>query len=633
MQNVSRRSFIGGITAATAGLAVMGGMPLGALATEQAYTPGTYTATKIGRRNPITVETEFSSDSIVDVRIVEANETPYISEVALETIPADIVKYQSLGIDTVTGATLTSFAILSAVADCVEQAGGDVKALEDAPGAPASTEVVDIDADIVICGAGASGMAAAVAAAQSGAQRVVVLEKTSNMGGNCLVSGGYLEYINPPEEMRAEMNDGFAALFEETLEKGLELGVPQEYVDTVRDEYDAYYADGNTKVFDSDTLYAIDYVNRAGGTFDTWVSYAPMIDDLNQWLTDMGFEWTPCCAIVGFPWPRQSTCTTGNCGEGYFNTFSTRMEADGLPIEILAQTPATELIVEDGVVTGVVGQCDDGTVYNVRSKNGVILATGGFSGNPDMLKQYNKVWNWDADTIIPTTNAYGHSGDAITMTKDLGAMLALLEAPMCFPYSDCKNFSTETIVGDTGNCLIVNTAGQRFVNETLSREEISAALMEQDEPKMFIITDSANCLINDGITQFGAEAEKLIEDGHLFRADSLEELAELVGIDPEALVNTVADYNGMIDAGADPQFGRTVFTETSYIRTAPFYASPRTWAAHITIGGLATDPTFRVVREDGTPIEGLYCVGEAAAGFAGIGCMCTGMTCARMLFA
>lgn len=634
---LSRRTFIGSAAVLAAGTAAgfTGCAPQNLSETSSAsFTPGTYTATARGKRNPITVEVTFDEAEILEVSIAKANETRRIADMALETIPADIVAYQSLNIDAVTGATLTSNAILTAVSDCVDQAGGDSSKLKTADGAPRKTDVVDLEADVIVCGAGASGIAAAVAAAESGAENVIVLEKTSNMGGNCLVSGGYLEYINPPQEMRAQMNDGFAELFESTLSIGLEMGVPQEYADKVRADYDAYYASGYTTVFDSEELYAIDYVHRAGGTIETWQAYAPMIVDLSQWLTDIGFQWRkPCCAIVGFPWPRQSASVTGNCGEGFFDTFEHYTLGENLPVQIIPLTPMTELIVENGAVVGVVGTCDDGTTYNIRSKKGVILATGGFAGNPDMLKQYNTKWDWSADTAIPTTNAFGHTGDAITLTRDLSAAVALVESPMVFPYADCQNYSTETIVGDTGNCLIVGTEGKRFVDESLSREDISKAIMAQSEEKMFIISDAENCLIDDGITQFGADANKLIEDGHLFRADSLEELAGLMGVDAKALTDTVDKFNGMVNSGKDPDYGRTVFTETSYVKTPPFYASPRTWAAHITLGGLVVDEHFQVLTEEGVPIEGLYCVGECACGFGGIGSMCTGMVCGRQLVA
>ena len=196
---------------------------------------------------------------------------------------------------------------------------------------------------------------------------------------------------------------------------------------------------------------------------------------------------------------------------------------------------------------------------------------------------------------------------------------------MCFPLADCKDYSTETIVGDTGNCLFVNAEGKRFVNECASRYEITKALMGQTDQKGFIISDAGNCLIEDGLTQFKSDPEKLIARGQLFRADTLAELAELAGIDSAALAETVETYNAYARAYKDEEFGRTSFTESSPIEEGPFYASPRTWAAHITMCGLACDDQRHVLGQDGAPIPGLYVAGEMVPGHGGISSMGDGV--------
>ena len=162
-------------------------------------------------------------------------------------------------------------------------------------------------------------------------------------------------------------------------------------------------------------------------------------------------------------------------------------------------------------------------------------------------------------------------------------------------------------MGDTGNCLFVNAEGGRFVNECASRCEITGALMGQTDQKGFIISDAGNCLIEDGLTQFKSDPEKLIARGQLFRADTLEELAD---IDPAALAETVESYSAYARAYKDEEFGHTSSTESSPIEEGPFYASPRTWAVHITACGIACDDRQRVLGQDGTPIPGLYVSGE-----------------------
>lgn len=629
---IDRRGFVR-LSVAGAAATMLGTSAGVAMANEPAttYMPGSYVGTAMGKRGPVVVKTTFDETSISAIEIVEHRETRYISDMALDRLPRAIVEHQSLNIDSITGATFTSYAIKAAVADCVEQAGGDVKALESAACPEKRAETVEMNADVVVVGGGASGMAAAVAAAQGGARSVVVMEKTSNIGGNALVSGGYIHYIYAPQELRQEMTEGLAAYFDGLLDKAAEEGVDAGFIESLRKDYENYYADGKTTVYDSTDLVALDYHFTNGGALEGWLDYTPHVAELDDWLTELGLGWKKLTGIVGFPWPRWSSSTDGHCGEGFFNTFTRAVETEGLPVTIVPLTTANELIMDGKRVAGVVGLCDDGTTYRVKASRGVILATGGYSGSPEMLKKYNTFWEWDEDTVIPTTNAYGHTGDGIVMATAVGAQVANMERPMVFPYADLKDWSTETIVGDSADCPLVNIEGKRFVNETLDRYTMSAAMMQQPNNEAIIISDSVNCQITNGVTFFGADEEYLLQNGQLFRADTIADLAEQLGMDPSVLEETVENYNRAVEMGEDAEFGRTVFKETSPIKEPPFYASPRTWAAHITLGGIVVDDAFRALDAAGEPIEGLYCVGELVAYRSGVHSMCTGLHAARVL--
>ncbi len=604
------------------------------------YEPGVYQAEAEGKGGTLTVQTTFSENAIDSVEVIEHGETRFVSDMALERIPADIVEYQSLGIDTITGATLTSMAILSAVGDCASQAGGDVSALKATPGAEKTDEVVDIDADLVIAGAGSSGMACAIAAAQEGAKKVVVLEKTSNMGGNALVSGGYIEHIYAPQDLREKMTDGYRDYFERIVGAAEEAGVDPTFTQWIRDDFANYYAEGYDTVYSSNELYNLELaITDGGGDFSdvsterSDLPYDQRSIPLNDWLDDMGIEWAPLVGIVGYPWPHWSGVVGQHCGDGYFDLFTNEIADADLPIELITLTTANELIIENGKVVGMVGLCDDGTTYRVRASKGVVLATGGFSGNEEMMREYNTMWKFDDQAGIPTTNAYGHTGDGHRMAKEAGAALELMDQEMLFPFADRKNYSTETIVGDTGNCLLVNENGVRFVDESRSRFEIAGALMDQPNDNCFVISDVNNCKIVDGVTQFKVNEQFLIDHGQLYRADSLDELAEQMGVDAATLKATVEAYNKAATTTNDPEFGRTTFTESSPITDAPFYASPRTWAAHITIGGVVIDDQWRALNEQGEPIDGLYVIGECILGDSGIAVMSNGLDCARKIFA
>ena len=277
---LSRRNFVRMSAAGAMLFGITGCAPSGS--DSKGFKPGTYTASAEDKHGPITIQAAFDEAGIVDIQVTEHSETRYISDMALEEMPRRIVELQSVDIDTITGATLSSMAILNAAKDCVKQAGGKPGDL--ASGAPESHEgeVVEMDVDLVVVGAGASGMAAAVAAAQSGAKSVAVVEKVSNMGGNALVSGGFIHYLYPPEELREPMNDGYAARFDTMLQRGAEAGVDAGFLDTLRKEYDDFYANGATGVFDSMNLFSLDYHLTNGGALENWLEYAPHVVEMDE---------------------------------------------------------------------------------------------------------------------------------------------------------------------------------------------------------------------------------------------------------------------------------------------------------------------------------------------------------------
>ena len=244
------------------------------------------------------------------------------------------------------------------------------------------------------------------------------------------------------------------------------------------------------------------------------------------------------------------------------------------------------------------------------------------------------MWPWDESTVIPTTNSYGHTGDGHVLAEGLGAELKNMGRQMVFPIADSIDYSTETIVGGNGLGLFVNVNGERFINESLDRFALSAAVMKQPEEKLFIISDALNSGLVNGYNEQGYSADKLIEESKLFRADSIEELAQMIGADPSVFAKAVDDYNAIARGDvADTVFGRENMSEKDAIVEAPFYASPRTWAAHVTIGGVAIGPDYQALTADGAGIEGLYVVGECSDGNSGVSSMSTGLSCVNQMLA
>lgn len=632
LQRLTRRSFVGASACAGASLALFlaGCAPRDRMtATASAsYTAGTYAGTGEGKFDVVGVEVDFSESVIEAIRVTGHRDTARIAEPAARLMPERIVDAQGLGVDAVTGATLTSMGILEAVASCVDQAGGSSSALRKI-GSPEPVKATEsLEADVVVVGAGASGMGAAVAAAQQG-KRVVVLEKNSNLGGNCLVSGGYLEYLAAPEEARPEMTPALHRYVEEVIDSDLAATFDAALVDSVRRQYEGYKASGSTTLFDSPEFYALDFAVTTGEGLppEAYLPVARNITALNQWMDELDFPWqTPTHLITGYTYPRWSNPTTGVCGEGYFDFFENVVEVGGYDIEVMLACAGEELLVVDDAVVGVRARAEDGTTWEI-SANAAILATGGFSGNAEMLRQYNTLWPYP-DGSIATTNVNGHTGDGVLMAQAAGAGVVDMGNQMMFPFNDPITMSAENVSATFADSPIVNKQGRRFLDETADRFVMTAALMEQEESLCFMVSDANSVCV----TEASPGEDTLLRRGQLFKADTLEELANLMGVPADAFVAEMERYNGFCEKGIDEDFGRYFFDELSPVKVAPFYAAPATWAAHITIGGLdAPDDDYRVRTEGGAVISGLYACGEVRNGICGVGSIADGVACGKRI--
>lgn len=642
IMQMTRRNFVKTATVAGVGVALFGAAGCapkadgaGVGAGGAGFTAGTYTAEMPGKFAPVKVQATFSNDAIEQVEVISHEESPFVSDRAIAEIPEMIVENQTLDIDTLTGATLTSAAILGAVSDCVKQAGGDPKHLSDYEKPAPSTEVVDLEADIVIAGAGGAGMACAISAAQLGAEKVIVVEKNSNYGGNCLVSGGFVEFIDAPNEMRCPTTPDLENTFAEEM-AAIKGKIPEETYNKIMGDFNAWQAEGTGLAFDSVEFQSVEYALMYGEDnidYPANYDFCYNVQQFANWMADQGFPFAELCSIVGYPWPRWTHPSEGNLGNGYFTFYGDLMDKEQYPIDIHLCTTATDLITEGDKVVGLTAQADDGTTYNIRASKGVVLATGGFAGNPDMLREYNTMWPFEEGAPIPTTNTNGHTGDGIRMALELGASVGMMDYMMPFPMADVKNATDETTVGDDMDCIIVNKNGERFMNEIQDRYTMTASIMEQPDQVMYMITDADTSLTQGEVSRYGRNLQNLINQEQLYVADTLEELAGMIGCDADTFTATVERYNQFAKAGLDEDFERTFFSDHSAVENPPFYASPRTWAMHITEGGLVYDEQFRVLREDGTPIEGLYSAGEINIGCSGIGTQGEGLKISRILFA
>lgn len=548
-----------------------------------AYTPGTYTATVTGMKE-MTVSVTFSADAITDITL-EHEETPGIGEPICDTMPAQIIELQGLGIDAVSGATLTSNAILEGVADCVSQAGGDAEALKAVKPEVVVAEDEELTADVVVIGAGGAGMAAAVTANQDG-KSVIVIEKTSNMGGNTALAGGALNAVDDGSETATSRNDSVDFHYEQTYNGGDKQGDPELVRTLVENAWDGV-----------------------------------------EWLKSLGMEFQDgVFTVTGGMWERAHKPVEPE-GSGFFKTYKGYMEKnDGITMKY--NTKAEHLIVEDGVVTGVVCTGETGNTVTVKANNGVVLATGGFGQNVEMREKFNaenKQWP-TLDETIPSTNTTAITGDGIAMAEEVGAELVQMGNIQLLPLGDPQTGSLSgNIEHAVESRIFVNKEGNRFVNEGGRRDEMTLALFEQPDTTMYIVMDSDGYPTGDEVNNFNETINDLVAAGRAYKADTLEELAEQIGVPAENLVATVEEYNrhclgGDLEGQAD-EFGRTLFTDTDKVNNGindgPFYAAERVPTVHHTMGGVRINNNTEVIDTEGNVIPGLYAAGEVTGGIHG----------------
>ena len=573
-----------------------------------AYTEGTYTATAQGNNGPVTVSVTFSADAITDVTVVEHSETAGLSDRPIAEIPAAIVENQSLAVDTVSGATNSSNAILTAVADCVAQAGGDVEALKAVAVEKAPVEDVEATYDVVVLGGGGAGLTASITAAQNGA-KVILVEKAGSLGGNTLIAGQGFNACDPERQANTEMSEALLGQLKSYLDLDpADFGAFAEVLETVKGQINDYIASGSTTLFDSPELHMLHtYMGGKRTGLDGTViepdlelarTFATNALDALEWAESIGAQWNDTTStILGAMWPRSHGLANGNV----ITILTDAAKANG--VEIVTDTRANDLIVENGKVVGVKATTSEGANVTLHANSGVVLATGGFSANAPMVVEYNNYWPGLSDTM-PSTNAPTITG-GIVMAKAVGADLVGMGFAQLMPSShpvDGSLFSG--IWGSAETQVFVNKEGKRYVNEYAERDVLSKAALEQTDGIFYIICDNK---IAKNADVAGMEAK-----GNVVVADTLEELAEKLGIPADTFVETIERYNSFVDAQKDDDFGKPLFGEK--IDEAPFVATPRSPSLHHTMGGVKIDTNTHVISTEGNVIDGLYAAGEVTGG-------------------
>ncbi len=541
------------------------------------FTAGTYSATVSGMHE-MTVTVTLSDSEILDIQ-VDHNETPGVGE---------ILEMQGLGVDAVSGATLSSKAVIEGVTECLKQAGVNEDGINQLLAVKKSVEKAQdevLTADVVVIGAGGAGMAAAVTANQAG-KTVIVIEKASKMGGNTILSGGALNAVDEGSETAIENKDSVENHYNQTFNGGDQAGNPI-LVHTLID--------------------------------NAWPGV--------EWLKTLGMEfYDGVFTVTGGMWPRAHKPVEPE-GTGFFKTYQNYLDThDG--ITMVYNTTAKDLIVENNIVTGVTCTGATGNTVTIKATNGVVLATGGFGRNIEMRMKYNEISKkWPTlDESIPSTNTSGITGDGIIMAEAIGANLVQMENIQLLPLGDPETGSLSgNIEHAVESRIFINLEGNRFVNEGGRRDEMTLALFEQPETTMYIVMDSDTYPEGTEKNNFGESIADLVKSKRALKADTLEELATLMNVPAENLIATVDDYNryckgGDLEGKTDT-FGRTLFTDTdginNGINNGPFYAAVRVPTVHHTMGGVQINEHAQVMDTKGNVIPGLFAAGEVTGGIHG----------------
>ena len=510
-----------------------------------AMTDGTYTAEGAGLNGPVTVQVEIAGDAIASITVTNHAETQGVGTLAIDALPDLIVSGQTLDVDTVAGATITSNAILAAVEDALAQAGGSKDSLTPVNVEKEAVTLEDAKTQVVIAGAGGAGMVAALEAKEKGLD-VILVEKVGLVGGTSALSSTALNAGGSSVQMAMD------------------------------------------KPFTAD-----DYYKKVMGNAEEEDEGVRVMADLSghvvDWLIDMGADMSR--VING----SQHTPADGSAyGAMLIPVLDKQLSAKGIDVRL--NTKATEIIMQDGKAIGLKVETADGS-YSIFA-DAVLLATGGFASSPEKVDEYTPQWSG-----YPSTASIGATGDGIDMAVAAGATLGNMgtASPQTVAYDTGHGAVSLTNVRYNG-AIIVNEEGNRFANELGSTAVLGDAIKSQTGGHAFLVFDQVS--VDNAVLMSEYKAR-----GYFTEADSLEALAEKLGINAENLAATVERYRAAVDAGEDPDFGRkdSLFSK---IDTAPFYGVLISPANQTTNGGINIDAYCRVLDADGAPIAGLYAAGE-----------------------
>lgn len=614
--------------------------------------PGTYTGQGTGFRvsEPITVNVTVSENEILDIQVDQVNtsEKPSILQSVVDLMLPRILENQSVAVDAITGATASSNGVKQAITDALTQAleagGSDASAISAFQTAPAkSTETITLDTDVLVVGMGGSGVAAALSATENGAS-VLAIDKAGKYGGTSELTSGPMA-INVPSQVEAEIADWPNPVTGETETKP--AGADLIDAEALYEDWLAYTTIDGVQTAKPEMIRIM--IDESGYTDD--------------WLTQYGFSFDPAIGFAGNSWAAFTPHTGAKAlTESFFDSVIGHFEEMGG--RYMLETEAYDLIYDEATnqVTGVLARSTaDGTEYVINAK-AVVLATGGYAGSAEMEETYLSNEYYPLKGAWKQFGMQQNDGKMIQAAIDDGAGTYNISVPPMVHVGGVDGFlsgyEAVPIEGQTSsstgrpavwsvadiplnmaissNTLAVGADGKRFTSETA----LSMFNPWISGPHFYSIwgNEQIQDLISNGFDEvpygpstnylgYGSsipagvplpETEEIlqaaIDAGYVYKADTIAELAEKMGFDPEVLEATVEEYNSYCATGVDEAFGKDA-QYLAAVEGGPYYGIVGSSYCYSTCGGLDINTDFQVLLADGeTPMGGLYAVGTDSMG-------------------
>ena len=569
---------------------------------------GDFTGTAKGFGGDVSVTLTLTDGAITGCTAEGKDETQGVGSEAIAKMPGVIAESGSIAVDGVSGATITSTAIKEAAAAALTAAGLNPDDYKTAVEKDAAAEDSTVDADVVVVGAGGAGMTAAITAAAEG-KSVVILESQSMVGGNSVrATGG----MNAGKTVYQDENEfGESAGVEKTLKTAAEKYADNETITalakTVSEQWAAYQANP-TGYFDSVELMELDTMIGGKGINDPELveTLCANSADAIDWLDEHGITLHNVSSFGGasvkrIHRPVNAEGKTVSVGSYMIPLLQENCEKAG--VKMMLDTTATEILTDaNGAAVGVKATGASGETVTVNAK-AVVLASGGFGANLDMVVKYKPELKG-----FMTTNAPGIQGQGIEMAEAIGAATVDMDQIQIHPTVEANTAAliTEGLRGD--GAILINEEGQRFIDEVGTRDVVSAAEIAQTGSYSWLVVDQA-------MADASSVIQGYIKKGYTVTGATYEELGKAMGVDAAAFAETMEKWNGYVEAKNDPDFGRTSFANP--LNTAPYYAVKVTAGVHHTMGGLKINANTEVLNEKGEVIPGLFAAGEVTGGVHG----------------